>query len=268
MSGEKIIEVKNLTVRFGGDTVLENVNLDVYRHEILVIIGESGCGKSTLMRTMIGLQEPASGSVTIDGRPLSRSMITRKIGVLFQNNALFGSMTIGENIALPISEYTNLDKTTIGKIVKMKLAAVGLPGQEHRFPAQLSGGMKKKAALARAIALSPPLLFLDEPSSGLDPVSAAEIDRLILNINKTSGTTVVVVTHDLGSVFTITNRVIMLGKKEKGIIAQGTPQFLKEECPIPFVKRFFNRQPRAEEALPAKKGPEIDRNMEKRNMTQ
>ncbi|RLC27678.1 MAG: polyamine ABC transporter ATP-binding protein [Deltaproteobacteria bacterium] len=246
MNKDKVIEVKNLWVRFEDETVLEDVSLNVYRHEILVIIGESGCGKSTLMRTIIGLQKPASGSITIDGLPISRETITRKIGVLFQNNALFGSMTIGENIALPIAEYTSLDKSAIQKVVEMKLAAVGLPGQEDRFPSELSGGMKKKAALARALALSPPLLFLDEPSAGLDPVSAADIDQLILNINRTSGTTCVVVTHDLDSVFTITNRVIMLDKKKKGVIAEGTPGFLKNECTVPFVKRFFNRQPRTE----------------------
>ncbi|MFZ5564303.1 MAG: ABC transporter ATP-binding protein [Thermodesulfobacteriota bacterium] len=244
MNTDKIIETRSIRARFGSAVVLDDVNLAIYRHEIVVIIGESGCGKTTLMRIMIGLAKPSSGTVFLEGAPLTRHSLTKKVGVLFQNNALFGSMTVGENIALPIAAYTDLDKTAIEKIIRMKLGMVGLAGYENHLPSQLSGGMKKKAALARALALSPSILFLDEPSSGLDPVSAAEIDELILHINRSSGTTMVVVTHDLASVFALTNRVIMLGKARKGIIAEGTPAFLKNQCKDPFVKQFFNRQPR------------------------
>ena len=244
MNTEKIIETRSIRARFGTAVVLDDVNLAIYRHEIVVIIGESGCGKTTLMRILIGLAKPSSGTVFLEGTPLTRHAITKKVGVLFQNNALFGSMTVGDNIALPIAAYTDLDKGAIEKIVRMKLGMVGLAGYENHLPSELSGGMKKKAALARALALSPSILFLDEPSSGLDPISAAEIDELILHINRSSGTTMVVVTHDLASVFTLTRRVIMLGKAKKGIIAEGTPEFLKNECNDPFVKQFFNRQPR------------------------
>ncbi|MDY6830547.1 MAG: ATP-binding cassette domain-containing protein [Thermodesulfobacteriota bacterium] len=244
MAAEKIIETRSIRARFGAAVVLDDVNLSIYRHEIVVIIGESGCGKTTLMRILIGLAKPSSGTVFLEGAPPTRHAITKKVGVLFQNNALFGSMTVGENIALPIAAYTDLDRSAIEKIIRMKLGMVGLAGFENHLPSELSGGMKKKAAMARALALSPSILFLDEPSSGLDPVSAAEIDELILHINRSSGTTMVVVTHDLASVFTLTRRVIMLGKAKKGIIAEGTPEFLKNECNDPFVKQFFNRQPR------------------------
>ena len=244
MNTEKIIETRSIRARFGTAVVLDDVNLAIYRHEIVVIIGESGCGKTTLMRILIGLAKPSSGTVFLEGTPLTRHAITKKVGVLFQNNALFGSMTVGDNIALPIAAYTDLDKGAIEKIVRMKLGMVGLAGYENHLPSELSGGMKKKAALARALALSPSILFLDEPSSGLDPISAAEIDELILHINRSSGTTMVVVTHDLASVFTLTRRVIMLGKPRKGIIAEGTPEFLKNDCKDPFVKQFFNRKPR------------------------
>ncbi|MFO8048323.1 MAG: ATP-binding cassette domain-containing protein, partial [Desulfosudaceae bacterium] len=205
-------------------------------------LGTVGCGKSTLMRIMTGLEKATAGKVFIENENIAKCDTTKKTGILFQNNALFGSMTVGENIALPIAEYTTLDRRSIKKIVAMKLAMVGLSGVERYFPSEISGGMKKKAALARALALNPAILFLDEPSSGLDPISSAEIDELIVYINQNSGTTMIVVTHELDSVFTIADHVIMLDKSVRGKIAEGTPQYLKNESPHPFVRQFFNRQ--------------------------
>ncbi|MDY6906356.1 MAG: ATP-binding cassette domain-containing protein [Thermodesulfobacteriota bacterium] len=245
---ENIIEVKNITAQFGDDVVLNNINFNIARGEIVVILGESGCGKTTLMRIMTGLSKPAKGQVLINGNDVSCCNTTRKIGVLFQNNALFGSMTLSENIALPIAEYTALDNAAIQKMAGIKLAIVGLAGFEDYLPSAISGGMKKRAALARAMALNPEILFLDEPTAGLDPVSSAEIDELILHINRSAGTTMIVVTHELESVFTITKRVIMLDKITRGKIAEGTPEFLKNECPYPFVRQFFNREPRVRAA--------------------
>ncbi len=251
---EKVIEVKNISKRYGKHIVLDNVSFDVFKKEIIVIIGASGCGKSTLMRIMAGLEGPTSGQVLVESMQSELCNITRKTGILFQNNALFGSMTIGENIALPILEYTHLGKRTVKKIVKMKLALVGLSGFQNYLPSEISGGMKKKAALARALALNPPILFLDEPTSGLDPISSAEIDELILYINQTAGTTMVVVTHELASVFKIAARVIMLDKTRKGIIDEGNPDFLKNNSRHPYVRQFFNRRPYAGEPPGASAG--------------
>jgi len=242
VTGETAIEVRNVGKRYHHHVVLENVSFDVLKKEIVVILGSSGCGKSTLMRIMAGLEGPTSGQVLIDSMKSDLCDVSRRSGILFQNNALFGSMTIAENIALPIMEYTRLGKKTVTKIVEMKLAMVGLAGFQNYLPSEISGGMKKKAALARALALNPPILFLDEPTSGLDPISSAEIDALILHINQTAGTTMVVVTHELESVFAITRRVIMLDKTRKGIIEEGDPEFLKRHSPHPFVRHFFNRQ--------------------------
>lgn len=244
---EKVIEVKNISKRYRDHIVLDNVSFDVFKKEIVVILGTSGCGKSTLMRIMAGLESPTSGQVLVDNTQSELCSITRKAGILFQNNALFGSMTIGENIALPVSEYTRLSRKTVRKIVEMKLALVGLSGFQDYLPSEISGGMKKKAALARALALNPPILFLDEPTSGLDPISSAEIDELILYINQTAATTMVVVTHELESVFKIAPRVIMLDKTRKGIIDEGDPEFLKNNSRHQFVRQFFNRQSHAAE---------------------
>jgi phospholipid/cholesterol/gamma-HCH transport system ATP-binding protein len=248
-----VIVVEGLTARFGDDVILENVSFQVYPGEVLVVLGGSGCGKSTLLKHMIGLYQPYAGRVLINGvdvntgddRELRR--LRRGIGVLFQSGALFGSMTLAENVALPLQEYTNLGPETIELIVRMKLGLVQLAGYENHLPAEISGGMKKRAGLARAMALDPTVLFFDEPSAGLDPITSVELDNLIKGINAGTGTTMVIVTHELESIFNIAHRVIFLDKGARGIIAQGDPQDLKDHCPDPRVVNFFNRRP-----MPAK----------------
>lgn len=245
---EPIIVVENVTVRFGSNTVLENVSFQVHKGEILVIVGESGCGKTTLLKVMIGLQKTTAGRVLFRGTDimtateLELNNFRQNIGVLFQSGALFSSMTLKENIALPLAEYTNLDDDTIDLIVKMKLGMVNLAGYENHSPAELSGGMKKRAGIARAMALDPLVLFFDELSAGLDPITAVELDNLILKTNEALGTTMVVVSHELQSICKIADRVIMLDKTAKGIITEGTPDELKERSTDPRVRSFFLRQ--------------------------
>jgi phospholipid/cholesterol/gamma-HCH transport system ATP-binding protein len=244
-----IIEVDNLTARFGENTIFQEVSFQVYPGEILVILGGSGCGKSTLLKHMIGLYQPAAGRVILNGIDMGTEeaqelqQVKMGIGVLFQSGALFGSMTLAQNVGLPLQEYTDLSQEEIEEIVKMKLALVNLAGYGNHLPEEISGGMKKRAGLARAMALDPAVLFFDEPSAGLDPISAAELDILIKSINSGLGTTMVVVTHELESIFSIAHRVIMLDKSAKGIIAQGDPRELKDHSPDPRVTDFFNRKP-------------------------
>jgi phospholipid/cholesterol/gamma-HCH transport system ATP-binding protein len=248
-SSEKkpIITVEGLTAQFGTNLVFENVSFQVYKGEILVIVGESGCGKTTLLKIMIGLQNPSAGKVLFQGTDIVSASeqelneFRHNIGVLFQSSALFSSMTLKENIALPIQEYTNLDRSTIDLIIKMKLGMVNLAGYENHYPSELSGGMKKRAGIARAMALDPIVLFFDELSAGLDPVTAVELDNLIIKTSEALGTTMVIVTHELESICKIADRVIMLDKKAKGIIAEGTPQDLKEKATDPRVRSFFLR---------------------------
>ena len=243
-----IIVVKDLAARFGENVVFEGVSFQVYKGEVLVIVGASGCGKSTLLRIMIGLQKPYSGQVLYQGMDITRAeekelnQYRQNIGVLFQSGALLGSMTIKENIELPLQEYTNLDPATINNIIKMKLGMVNLAGYENHHPSELSGGMKKRAAIARAMALDPRVLFFDELSAGLDPVTAAELDDLIIKTDEALGTTMVIVTHELESIYKIAHRVLMLDKEAKGIIAEGKPLELKERATDPRVKSFFLRQ--------------------------
>jgi phospholipid/cholesterol/gamma-HCH transport system ATP-binding protein len=243
-----IIEVQELTAKYGEAVVLKDVSFKVRRGEILAIIGGSGCGKTTLLRHLVGLKPPAAGNILIDGLDIADhenaafDAALRKFGILFQGGALFGSMTIAENVALPITEYTDLKPTSIAHLVRMKLCSVDLGGYENHLPSELSGGMIKRAALARALALNPEILFLDEPTAGLDPVISAEIEELILRINHSLGTTMVIITHSLNIIFKVAHRIIMLDKSAQGIIAQGDPKHLKEKSPDPKVRQFFNRQ--------------------------
>ena len=224
-----IIVVKDLAARFGENVVFEGVSFQVYKGEVLVIVGASGCGKSTLLKIMIGLQKPYAGKVLYQGMDITcaeekeLNQYRQNIGVLFQSGALFSSMTIKENIELPLQEYTDLDSATINTIIKMKLGMVNLAGYENYHPSELSGGMKKRAGIARAMALDPRVLFFDELSAGLDPVTAAELDDLIIKTEEALGTTMVIVTHELESIYKIAHRVIMLDKEAKGIIAEGRP---------------------------------------------
>jgi phospholipid/cholesterol/gamma-HCH transport system ATP-binding protein len=253
MKGEDIIRVKDLVVTYDEDRILDKVSFDVKKGEIFIIVGGSGSGKTTLMRHMIGLQKPASGHIYIKNTDICTAdektffKVLRQIGVLFQASALIGSMTIAENIALPVFEFSGLPAPAVADIVRMKLSLVGLECYGDHLPSEISGGMKKRAGLARALALNPDILFLDEPSAGLDPVTAAEIDRLILHINQSIGTTVIIVTHDLDSIFTVGQRAIMLGRDTGRIIAQGPPVLLRDQNSDPEVRRFFTRQPREDD---------------------
>jgi phospholipid/cholesterol/gamma-HCH transport system ATP-binding protein len=248
MEKESVIQVRNLTARYGDEVILDNISFDVTEGEVFVILGGSGCGKSTLLKHMTGLLAPSSGSVRIDGIDISSCDdstlhdILKKIGILFQSSALLGSMTVAENIALPVGEYSLLPKSSVDLLVNMKLGMVDLVGFENYFPSELSGGMKKRAGLARALVLNPRILFLDEPTAGLDPVISSEIDDLILQINKKTGTTIVIVTHDLDTIFSVAGRIIMLDKNTRGIIAEGDPAYVKEHSPDPSVRRFFSRK--------------------------
>ena len=248
MERRVIIQVKELVAGYGEEIILERISFDVFEREIFVVLGGSGCGKSTLLKHLIGLIHPISGRVIIDGDDISNcdeteyQKILRKIGVLYQSAALFGSMTLAENVALPIKEYTDLPGKSVDTLVRMKLNLVNLNGYENYLPSELSGGMKKRAGLARAMALNPKILFFDEPSAGLDPVTSVELDNLIIHLNKSLGTTMVIVTHELPSIFTVAQRVIMLDKRARGIIAEGDPEYLRDHSRNAFVRQFFNRR--------------------------
>jgi phospholipid/cholesterol/gamma-HCH transport system ATP-binding protein len=246
-NAKPVIIVEGLTARYGEVTILEDVSFEVFRGERFMILGGSGSGKSTLLKHMIGLLKPCSGRVIINGVDISRAdeqmlrKVRREIGVLFQADALFGSMSLAQNVMMPLAEYTDLPMGLIREIVRMKLGLVHLSGYDNHMPAELSGGMRKRAGLARAMALDPMFLFFDEPWAGLDPVTAAELDILIRSLNEGIGTTMVFVTQELASIFNLGQRVIMLHKDAKGIIARGTPDELRKKSSDPRVTNFFNR---------------------------
>jgi phospholipid/cholesterol/gamma-HCH transport system ATP-binding protein len=245
---EPIIRVEDVVAGYGDVTIFDRVSFEVLRGEVFVILGGSGCGKSTLLKNMIGLYRPFSGRVEIDGDDIvsatgaERLRILRRIGVMYQQGALFGSMTLLENIELPMEEFTDLPREAMDRIASSKLKLVQLEGTEHRRPAEISGGMRKRAAIARAMALDPEILFLDEPSAGLDPITSAELDDTILRLARTLGITFVIVTHELASIYKIADRVIMLDKEKKGIVATGSPEQLRDHCEIGWVRRFFRRE--------------------------
>jgi phospholipid/cholesterol/gamma-HCH transport system ATP-binding protein len=244
---DPVIQVDDLCIGWGSVLLQSGVSFTVERGSIFAILGGSGCGKSTLMRHLIGLETPLGGLITIDGVSPDNALASPGrplFGVMFQSGALLGSLTVGENVALPLQQWTDLPADAIGGLVVAKLRLVGLARAENQMPAELSGGMRKRAAIARALALEPDLLFLDEPSAGLDPVSAAGLDELIIALNQQLGLTVVVVTHDLESIFKIAQTCIMLDRETKGIIARGDPRVLRDTSEDPRVLSFFNREPK------------------------
>jgi phospholipid/cholesterol/gamma-HCH transport system ATP-binding protein len=241
------ITVRDLTMAFGSFVLMRNLNFTVNHGDVFIIMGGSGCGKSTLLRHLIGLIEPAQGNIFYGdenfskAEPEQRQEILRRMGVLFQTGGLWSSMTLAENIAMPLEEYTDLSPAEIREVASLKLALVGLKGFEDYYPSQISGGMQKRAGLARAMALDPEVLFFDEPSAGLDPISSRLLDELILELRDSLGATVVVVTHELASIFTIGNNSVFLDPEAKTMTASGDPKELLSHCPDPKVRAFLRR---------------------------
>ena len=241
---EAVISLHDLRVSYGDREILHGISFDVLQGETLVILGGSGSGKSTLLRTLVGLEKPSAGQIFIKGRDLAKTSaaemdeIRRKMGMSFQGGALFGSMTVGENVALPLREHTQLEDSTIEIILRLKLQQVGLEGFEYYAPSQLSGGMKKRAAVARALAMDPEILFFDEPSAGLDPIIAAGIDELILELKRAFRMTIIVVTHELASAFLIADRMLLIDKGN--VVAIGTTEEMRSSTQ-PRVRQFLDR---------------------------
>jgi len=241
------IQVRNLTMAFGSFVLMRDLNFAINHGDVFIIMGGSGCGKSTLLRHLIGLNEPARGEIFYEDQnfttadPEQRQELVRRMGVLFQSGALWSSMTLAENVGLVLEEYTRLSPAEIREVASLKLALVGLKGFEDYYPSQISGGMQKRAGLARAMALDPEILFFDEPSAGLDPISSRLLDELILELRDSLGATVVVVTHELASIFTIGNNSVFLDPESRTIIASGDPKELRAHSQDPKVLRFLTR---------------------------
>ena len=247
--GAPVIKASGLAMRFGARTLFHDVSFTVEPGEVFVILGGSGCGKSTLMRILVGLEKPTAGTAELLGSDMygGGEDIRTRIGVMFQSGALFGSMTLLENVMLPLEMHTDLPAAARASIARMKLGLVGLGDATRLKPAEISGGMAKRAAIARALALDPPLLFLDEPSAGLDPITSAGLDALILDLRRDLGATFVVVTHELASILAIADRCVMLDKMAQGVIAEGDPKLLGETSDNPTVRAFFRREVLADE---------------------
>jgi ABC-type transport system involved in resistance to organic solvents, ATPase component len=247
------ISVRDLTMAYGSFVVMKDLNFDINDKDIFVIMGGSGCGKSTLLRHLVGLREPAKGEVYYDGKnftatdPGERGDFIQRFGVMYQSGALWSSLTLAENIAMPMEENTTLSPKAIAELVSYKLALVGLSGYEDYYPAQISGGMNKRAGIARAMALDPDILFLDEPSAGLDPLSSRRLDDMILRLRDSLGSTIVVVTHELASIFAIANNSIFLDTATRTQGAVGNPTELRDHSENPAVRIFLNR---GEDSLP------------------
>ena len=242
-----VIEARGLDIGYGDEIVMRDLNFSVRKGEIFIVMGGSGCGKSTLLKTMIGLKEPLAGKVMYgdvsfwDADPARQLGVMRRFGVLYQGGALWSSLTLEENVALSLEMYTDLSPKQIREVVSLKLALVGLSGYEDFYPAEISGGMRKRAGLARAMALDPDILFFDEPSAGLDPLSARLLDNLILQLSDTLGSTVVMVTHELASIFAVGNNAIFLDAQAKTMIASGDPKELLQQSNDPRVVEFLTR---------------------------
>jgi phospholipid/cholesterol/gamma-HCH transport system ATP-binding protein len=244
---EAHITVKDLTMAYGGFAIQRNLNFTIQHGDIFLIMGGNGCGKSTIMRALVGLKEPAKGQVLYEGinfweaEPGERDRTMRRFGVMFQSGALWSSMTLAENVALSLEEYTDLSPGQIREVVSLKLAMVGLSGFEEFYPSEISGGMQKRAGVARAMALDPDILFFDEPSAGLDPVSSRRLDDLILELRDSLGSTMVVVTHELASIFAIGDNSVFLDPETRTMIASGHPKKLLAESRDPKVHKFLTR---------------------------
>jgi len=241
------IIIEDLTMAYGSVVIQQNLNFTVNRGDVFVIMGGSGCGKSTLLRNLVGLVQPVKGRVLYNGISFwdaderEREQLLKKVGILYQSGALWSSLTLAENVALPLKEYTSLSDRSIRELVSLKLSLVGLAGFEAYYPSEISGGMKKRAGLARAMALDPEILFFDEPSAGLDPISAYLLDELILQLRESLGTTIVVVTHELASIFAIANNSVFLDADTKTMIATGDPSYLLTHSDNPKIIDFLTR---------------------------